>query len=249
MSADGEVEVSVRAEGVDQAAGEMGGETLAQTGDGAAAAGPPGGGGGRGGAGRFGKLLTRIATLLAFLGPILKVLGVASNILESFVAPLAIVLLRLLQPALRLLIQVLPVWFDIVTFIGDVLKAIQRINIAIIVGILRLVRQGVLSVVNAIPDDLKSAITSLPGDIWDQFDGLANDIGTQVAGALNLGGGGDAEVGDLTPEQQLEGAEAAQDVSQALGRVPGLSPVSIAISGGLDAFIERIERDPNKDIQ
>jgi len=256
MSADGEVEVSVRAEGVDQAAGEMAGETLTQTGDGAAAAGPPGGGGGRGGAGRFGKLLTRIATLLAFLGPILKVLGVASNILEAFVAPLAIVLLRLLQPALRLLIQVLPVWFDIVDRVGDILMKAQDMNLVfpLPLGLLQLIDSGVafvdqkLSDLLAWGDNLIKDIQALPGRIWSFVQRLPSQIGMaindqlpDIPGTDLFGGGGDGGGGGF----------ALSDIRDALGgggdtrdRQPRVN-----LGGGLSAFVDRVERDPNTELQ
>lgn len=104
MSSDGEINVSVNAEGADDAVGELGGDAGGGVPGGGGLGGGGGGGGGKGGGGKFGKLLSRIAGLLAFLGPILKVLGVVAKVLEAFVAPLAIVLLRLLRPVLQILI-------------------------------------------------------------------------------------------------------------------------------------------------
>lgn len=256
MSSDGEVEVSVRAEGVDEAAGEIGGD----------AGGIPGGGGrdGDGGAGgrgsgKFGKLLTRIAGLLAFLGPILNVLGVVSNVVEAFVAPLAILLLRLLQPALVKLLSVLPVWFDIVEFIGDVAERVGPLaGILGVAGFLLSVLQnadGKLGGIKTDISDLLDDIRSLPGDIVNSLENgtLDTDIGNAVVGALPdsivpEGAGGDVETTD-NQEAAIRGAEVGTDVAGALGVLPGGPAVNIALEGGLDALVERIDRDPNKDIQ
>lgn len=115
--ADGEVEVSVRADGVEDAAGEFD----QAAGPGGGGDGITGGGGGGGKAGTAGKLLARIATLLVFLGPILDVLGSVSGLLTAFVAPLAVMLQRLLQPVLRGMLKLLPKWIAFTDTVSSVI--------------------------------------------------------------------------------------------------------------------------------
>lgn len=249
MSSDGEISVSVNAEGTEDAVGEMGGDAGGGV-PGGGGGGDGGDGGGRGG-GKFGKLLTRIAGLLALLGPILSVLGVVSGVLEAFVAPLAVVLLRLLQPVLATLIQVLPVWFDIVEFIGDVADKVGPLaGILGLVGLLLSVFMNADGKLGQIRDrivgELKDAITSLPGQIWNEVKQLDTMIGEAVINALPSSVIPDGP-GDVTDEQRdiIDRAETASDVARASGIAP---PVSIALEGGLDALVNRIERDPNKDV-
>jgi hypothetical protein len=191
-----------------------------------------GDGGGRGGGGRFGKLLTRVAAVLSFLGPILKVLGVVANIVEAFVAPLAILLLRLLQPVLVAFLAVLPIWFDIF----DVLNFIVDLSKEIGIGIAK--ATGLLDLIEGILTTVESGLNSLPTD-------LAEKIADQIPGV-------DTGAGDLGPQEQRAaevGLASAQQVTEGLGATPFVpQPVSIAISGGLNALIDRVERDPNKDV-
>lgn len=175
--ADREVEVSVNAEGVDEAAGEMGGD---------AATGGVGGPSGSGGGGRLGgKLIARLVGLLAVLGPILDVLGVVSQVLEAFVAPLAVVLLRILQPALRLLIRVLPVWFDIFDAVLGAIDFLEQLRGAIVAAVMRLPSMIGAAVANKLPE-----FPSLDGDgvIQRGVDFVTGDDG---------GGGGGGRDGPL----------------------------------------------------
>jgi len=125
--ADGEINVAVQAEGVDDAAGELGGDGGGGGGGDAAGGlgGGGGGGGGKKGLGSLGKILTKIAALLVFLGPILDVLGTVTKVLTAFVAPLAVMLLRLLSPVMKILIKALPAWLN---FMEDVNNGIEKIQ-------------------------------------------------------------------------------------------------------------------------
>jgi len=274
MSSDGQISVSVNAEGTEDAVGQLGDNAVAEqqaAGNQAAAevqqveaipggdGGDGGGGGGRGGGGRFGKLLTRIAGLLAFLGPILKVLGVVSNVVEAFVAPLAIILLRLLQPVLMLLLQALPFVFDIAEGILSAIDFLARVRDALLSRLSPAI-DAVESTLSTAKDELvniKDNILSLPGDIVSSIeDGtLASDIGSVILDALpNVGGDGDGGVpdgpGDVTDTEEaaIRGAELGTDALGALGITPGGPAVNIALEGGLDALVNRIERDPNKNV-
>jgi hypothetical protein len=97
-----------------------------------------------------------------------------------------------------------------------------------------------------IAGELKDAITSLPGQIWNEVKQLDTMIGEAVVGALPSSVVPDGP-GDVSDEQRdlIDRAETASDVARASGIAP---PVSIALEGGLDALVNRIERDPNKDI-
>jgi len=112
-----DVEIAVQAEGVEDAVGEVPpGEA-----GGGEAAGPMGGGGGAGG-GKLGKLLGILAAVLAFSEDIFKIVGVVSSILRAFLAPVAVLLLRLLSPVLREMIKVLPKWFQMANDINELVS-------------------------------------------------------------------------------------------------------------------------------
>jgi len=195
---DREVEVTVQAEGVDDAAGELGGDAVAE----GPAVGAPGGGGDGGGggrSGRFGKLLTRLLGLLAFLGPILDVLGTVSKVLTAFVAPVAVLLFRLLTPALRLLLAALPLFFDFIDVLTELVGNFQ----AWVLGAVRTATQeGVAALIPELPSlnptDLASRlgqlyfsasqdiIQGLSARFGDQLAQLPSDIGAAVAASWTL---------------------------------------------------------------
>ena len=112
-----DVEIAVQAEGVEDAVGEVPPGEAA----GGEAAGPMGGGGGAGG-GKLGKLLGILAAVLAFSEDIFKIVGVVSSILRAFLAPVAVLLLRLLSPVLREMIKVLPKWFQMANDINELVS-------------------------------------------------------------------------------------------------------------------------------
>lgn len=161
MSADGEIDIAVRAEGADDAA-----EELSQGVESEGGGGNPrtGGGGGDGlttaikGGIVGGFIAQGTKPLLDVLDPILK-------ILQAFLAPVALMLMRLLNPVLRQLIQLLPAWFD---FMARVDKFIN----------------------NAVRN-----IEELPGRIWALTKALAvltwrafkNGAGWLAKGAANIG--------------------------------------------------------------
>jgi hypothetical protein len=225
--ADGEVEVSVQAEGVDEAAGEMAPD--------AAGVGGPGGAGGGGGRGRIGgKLITRLLGVLAFLGPILDVIGVVANVLTAFVAPVAVLLLRLLQPVLRLMLRVLPVWFDIFEMITDVATRIRDLQVAFVRNLVQQARD-IIGWIRSIPGEIESFITSLPGDI-------ASAISSQIP-FLGGGGGGDDSDGGDGPIPDSGPFAPPDDPTD---RRPGEGPL-VEIGGGLRPFIDRITQSASFD--
>jgi len=224
--ADGEVEVSVQAEGVDEAAGEMAPD--------AAGVGGPDGAGGGGGRGRIGgKLITRLLGVLAFLGPILDVIGVVANVLTAFVAPVAVLLLRLLQPVLRLMIRVLPVWFDIVAFITDVATRIRDLQVAFVRTLVQQARD-IVKWIRGLPGEIESFFTSLPGDIATA---ITNQIPFFGGGGGGDGGGSDGPIPDSGPFAPPD---------DPTDRRPGEGPL-VEIAGGLRPFIERITQNGSFD--
>jgi hypothetical protein len=251
---DREVEVTVQAEGVDDAAGELGGDAVAE----GPAVGAPGGGGDGGGggrSGRFGKLLTRLLGLLAFLGPILDVLGTVSKVLTAFVAPVAVLLFRLLTPALRLLLAALPLFFDFIDVLNELVGNFQ----GWVLGAVRTATQeGVAALIPELPSlnpaDLASRlgqlyfsasqdiIQGLSARFGDQLAQLPSDIGAAVARRLpnlpSIGGGGDD--GGLFDRFSPFDRGDSGDGGDGGGAV-------VNLEGGLDAFVNRITKDKSLD--
>jgi hypothetical protein len=243
--ADGEVEVSVRAEGVEDAAGEMTPDAAGAEGveDAAGemapdAAGPDiggPGGDGRGGRGRLlGKTLTKLVALFAFIEPILDVLGVISQVVKALVAPLAVLLLRLLQPALRLLIRVLPYVLDLTDILIDLLEQGRELEASLFNAIFDAARQ------------LGGWILSLPERIWEFMQRLPSMIGMAVGNVLpdvpTLGGGD----GFLSELRDAVGGGAGDFFGGPGEGVETGGPV-VNITGGLEAFIRRITQDSDFD--
>lgn len=270
--ADGEIEVSVRAEGVDEAAGELGAD------------------GDRPSMGRqrdsgrmdMGKLLAKIAGLLVFLGPILDILGVVSSVLTAFVAPLAVTLLRLLTPLLRGLLLILPLWTALFERINDGLDLIFN-PLQLLLGIVQLIARGVdaaeglldrvsdrVSGVSDRIDDAISTVRGLPARIGSAVPSLevvesalttSRDILSRVEDGIS-----DAEsrIGDLLKSLQ----ELPQNIASALpslgggdvidrgreflsrgddGRGERRGDTNIQIAGGLETFIDRVVRNGSVD--
>ena len=243
MSADGEIQIAVRSEGVEDAAGEFGGDT--------AGGGGPGGTGGGGATAegiqstasstkRMAGLLGAIAALLTVIEPIMRVLGVVSNVLQAFVAPLAMVLMRLLQPALRWLLQLLPGWLNWIEEnegkIDAVIAQIYTLG-ALLVPILELVWGGIQTLV------------SLFTPSGEAEDGVTRQFGSRVVG----------------PTPNVPGAGRATDTRESSGILEGLlqdfldsspgfgedsqnaqsSPIQIVFAGGTGTLLETVETNPN----
>jgi hypothetical protein len=226
--ADGEVEVAVRAEGVDEAAAEMGGD-----GDG------DGGGGGRGRGGD--GLATAIkggivgGLISSALEPLLEVLDPFLQILQAFVAPLAVVLLRLFTPVLRLLIGLLPAYLDkfdeFETGIGAVLAALFPLAAFL---------PSIVNFVSKLPDKLDA----LPGKIKD----FVMDLPGKIAAALNpVSGGGDSPP-LLGRPRGRDSPLTAEETSERTGLPEPVSRI-INISGGLAPFVSQITANANVDLE
>jgi len=248
--ADGEIAVSVQAEGTEDAVGEMGGGP--EVGGGGDA---PDGGGGGGGGGRFGKLLSRIATLLVFLGPILDVLGAVANVITAFVAPMAVMLLRILQPVMVLLLKILPFWLSFMSFVNDLIPQIysrigEVLNPLMFLGAILSVAQRLRGLMGDLKSrlgaardrigDVVAGIMGLPGRIRtfiEQLPGqIASELGSLGPDLSSVGG----PIGALRERfQQATGGDSGGGV--------GRQAVNLVISGGLSPFIEQIEQNGSVD--
>lgn len=235
-----DVEIGVQAEGVEDAVGEV---PPGEAGD---AGGGGMGGGGRGGGGvggKLGKLLGIVATILAFGEDIFKVIGVVSSVLRAFLAPVAVLLLRLLGPTLRALLSVLPVWFDIMEVVTDVIsKLAPLLSIFSILNYLtnRFMGASLGEVSSMLLDAVKKAFKqAFFGNDEEQAPGtqLGNvrdrniDLSDQAGRGTTLG------------TRQNDRADASEQAGRGtqLGNAQGGTTVNI--SGGLCSFVERIDRD------
>lgn len=176
MSADGSIEVAVRAEGVDEATEEMadeGGSLVPGGGDGG---GEGGGGGGIGGmvSSLMGSLnpiaisLAAIAGILAIMPGMLQFLKGIFKVLQAFLAPLSLMLMRLFMPVLRILIQLLPAWFAFMDWLDGAIGTI-------------------IDWAFALPGMIWDFLVDLPGMIWDfmvDLPGLIADAIFATAGWL-----------------------------------------------------------------
>jgi len=222
-----DVEIEVQAEGVEDAVGEVPpGEAAGGGGEGGGVV--AAGGGGGGGGGKLGKILGILATVLVAAEDIFKVVGVVSSVLRAFLAPVAVLLLRLLQPFLRAMISVLPVWFDIVSFISDVAEKVNPLF-----GILGFLGTLVGSLAG---EPLSELLSGFKEKMSDALAGLAEDIGGAVANKIPTIGDGDGD-GPTTAER----AGAAAVGGNLAGPVGAIG--SVVLQGGLSTFVDRVEQD------
>ncbi len=259
MSADGEVQVQVNAEGVDDAAEELGDA------DGGGGVGGAGGGGGEGPGGLRGSLKAGLfaGLLTSVAGPLLEVLDPILSVLQAFLAPIAALALRLLSPVLRfLLTKILPVWFKWLNVSEGLLKFIGAGIAVLLSPILLIAAQAVLlyaaiQFVASKLDGAKSAITSVGSDVWDFVSGGVSNIISAV--------------GDLPGDIWQEVQQLADLIGQELAeRLPNVNPIDgaretgndfvsgvnqtvenntgVNISGGLGAFVDEVEKTSGVDL-
>lgn len=257
MSADGEVQVQVKAEGVDEASEELAGEG---GGVGGAEGGEEGPGGLRGSL-RAGLLAGLLA---AVSGPLLDVVSALLDVLNAFLAPVAALLLRLAQPLFRVLLtELLPkwiAWLDIseqalgrirtvleaisAVFSGGALSSLESELAMAIYEAAAGVAENVMSLRQRLGDGVTSlltTITSLPGRIWNAFTELPSLIGEALASRLpNVD-----SVGDQIDRGEDAIDRARDRVERGADRVSG---ATVNIQGGLGAFVDRVESDSGVDL-
>jgi hypothetical protein len=255
MSSDGEINVSVQAEGTADAAGELGGDAGGLPGGGGDGGGGDGGGGR---SGRFGQLLKRLATVIAFLGPILNVIGAISKVLEAFVAPVAVLLLRLLQPVLVFFLRLLPPFLGLIDTVGAVienLNALEKIStlIGVIAGGLAGAKLG--AVVGAIIGGFLGSVvpgagtaigTAVGAKIGAILFGIIGAItgGATIAGIINEIGGLPEDIASLLPGS---GSPTDTTVEAGFGvdeqTAENVNQANINIAGSLAPFIDEVNSD------
>jgi len=225
--ADGEINVNVQADGIDDAADDVSDASGAMDGG--------GGGGGDGGTlatsikgGIIGGLVSNL------LGPLLSVLEPFTKLFEAFVAPLAQVLLRLFTPVLRFLIRLLPGWFD---FVNNATGLIAQILMGLspIVSLLAFL-PSVVDFVSKIPDKLDS----LPGDIEEFVNELPRKIGIAIGRRVPFLSAETTTRSDPGPVR--DGTSQTVEEQTAAGE-----RTSIIISGALTPFLDLITTDRNVD--
>jgi len=179
-------------------------------------------------------------------------------VLTAFVAPLAITLLRLLTPVLRLMLKILPAWFAFTGAINDVLTELLEVKpllrplfllITIVAGIQRLIGMipGIEQLIGRTESrvgDVVNGITNLPGRIWSFMMRLPDMISNRLTNLIpGTGDIGDRVGGGLS---RLRGFLGGDDGGGAGGTDQPL--VNLAISGGLSPFVKQIEQDGSIDL-
>jgi phage-related protein len=266
MSADGSVEVQVSAEGADAAADDL------------AEASETGVSGGQGAGGLSSNLRGGIigGALVSALGPLLDVLNPILDVLKAFLAPLAAVVLRLFAPVLRFLLsQVLPLWMEAMTFLLDNIGALRGILMfmAAAATILSLIASGIgfllipLAAIAAaivfwedikrFVRDIAGDLRNVPGMIWSKFKSgwswLSNGAWNIAKDVWSFVSRLPSQIGQEIA-QRVPGIPSGEDVTDTTGDlIEGGNrfvekETSVNIVGGLEAFIDRIERSSNIDL-
>ena len=251
-----DVEIAVQAEGVEDAVGEVPPGEAPAGGEEDGLVGGGGGGGEGGGGGKLGRLLAVIGTLLTFAEDILKVIGVVSSVLRAFLAPVAVMLLRLLQPLLRAMINVLPVWFDIMETINTVVENLSPLTkvaalLGTLAGGLAGAKIGALagSIVGGFLGSVVPGLgTAVGAAVGAKVGAIVGGIVGGITGGVTLAGvvrgikstiskplgGGDAPT-------TTERAGAASIGGNLAGPVGAIG--SVVLQGGLSTFVDRVEQD------
>lgn len=253
MSADGEIDIAVRAEGTDEAAAE-----LSDTDGGLGGGGGGDDDGGEGGLGQalsggiFGGLIAQL------LGPILDVLNPILDILKAFLAPVAVVLLRALAPVLREFLKLLPGWSDFVSNgldrLDDVVQIIRNLP-GMITAFLRdplgTLQTGFRTAIEWLSNQFSLGdLISLTDDVLRKLQTVLTDLSDTVADAIadGLRRFFSPETGTLRVERDESGEPERVQVGGDDGTSVGNLASPIVISGGLSSFVENIESSANVEL-
>lgn len=260
MSADGEVEVKVSSDGADEAAEDL--SDASATGVGGGGGGAMAGGGQQDLLGRSlkgGALLAGVKIIAELLGPITDYISGVLEVLQAFLAPLSLVIVRLLSPFLQFMVtRVLPAWLsfmdgvmplveDAANFISGVLDwvAVVAARIPQLPGLIwALTKQGYQWIVSKAQGIIDS-LAGLAGDIWTQtkqgFDNIVTKVQSLIGWVSSLPRMIWSYVQDLP---SLIGSAIAE-------RVPSIpdNPVDTATDAAGDAGRNIIERGQRTVVQ
>jgi hypothetical protein len=186
MSADGNINIAVKAEGTDEAADALGERELAAAPDAPGGDGETGLGGGKG---SMGKLLGLVGALVGILGPLLPFIEGILSVLTAFLAPIGLVIIRLLMPVLRFLLKNLPAWtslFERVRDNMDIVGAAILLATGLLGGIVLLLLNldRIMAAARSVLDDVNKRLNGLPAEIWSKIRSGASWL---TSGAANIG--------------------------------------------------------------
>lgn len=246
MSADGEIEVAVRAEGVDEAAADLGDVGGDGADAGTTAAAPEGDGGGGVSEAITGGIVGGLVSQL--LGPLLEVLDPVLDILSAFLVPVAALLLRLLSPVLRFLVQRLPGFIDFVTNdLPDILRSLPGLIWDFFTSLPGRIKDAIQGFINYIVSG------ELAADIQEQFKDfiqfVKNELGPAVGEAIESvtpegTGPEDFLIPPLGPVSPP--GTGNNPLGQALDSL-GSTNVAVNLEGGLGTLLTRAQRDTDID--
>jgi hypothetical protein len=250
MSADGEIEVKVSADGADQAAEDLSDASEAGVGGGA---GGDDEGGLLGRGLRGGAIISAILALLDVLAPLAPVL----EVIKALLSPITLILARLLQPFLRFMVtRVLPA---LMGFMGDVMPIIDRVaklmdQFSAIVrdfwaGVIRWLAQLPMKVWNLLQRGFSwietqlgvaaDYLRTLPRRIWEFMQQLPRMIGNVISSRIPDVPTTPSGIVDTTVDTVTGGGGGGG------GGDGGIGQTIINFSGGLGAFVEQVQRDNN----
>lgn len=186
-------------------------------------------------------------SILASLKPIQAALQSVLGIFEALLAPFLLLGLRLLSPVLQALIKALPM---LMNFLDDPVGSLIGLG------------EFITDVLTDLPSMIWEFIQRLPGLIKDQLEGLFDFLDQSVSDALSEVTGVDEESvvsptsdpgvfgGPALPLPIFRalGAGATATTTATTGGGTGERIVNnINFTGGLSAFVERVNRDDNFD--
>lgn len=254
----GEINVSVQSEGVDEASDDISDvEGGGEGGGGVAVGGGRGQQGGLKGALKGGIFLAALKLILDLFPGLMEYISGIFNIAKAFIAPLSIMMIRLMQPVLRFLIRILPLWY---AFLSDPSGVIKQGVMDLWNSITKLPGQiwsfvsalpgkiwskmkswasAVDEALGGIPGDIWEYLKGLPGDIWDYMKDLPGDIWDYVK---QLPG----KIAQYIPGANVSDAkETVSDGADTVRETAGQTVVNL--QGGLDSFVSRVERGSDVD--
>jgi len=179
-------------------------------------------------------------------------------VLRAFLAPVAVMLLRLLQPLLRAMIKVLPVWFDIMETINTVVEKLNPLaKVAALLGTLAggLAGAKIGAVVGSIVGGFLGSVvpgigTAFGAALGAKVGAIVGGIVGGITGGVTLAGliqsflsGGADDGGPGTQLGNVGSRNTNTDPSSQAGRGTqlGNSQTVVNLNGSTAAVVEDIE--------